>query len=194
MLCQNFKFLLTGFIVILTVSNSKAQDSVRKKHISYIATVHQLNNQSLKGYVHSADSTAIDFSQYSGLSQKIPVANIDYLSFRRRNSIGRGAWIGALIGLGAGVITGLASGSDKKYPYVNDGTLGGAISDAFTIVGNAFAMTAGEKAVVGGLLGATAGSAVGIIIGAVAKKKFIIKGSSEHYREQREKLLKYLHE
>jgi len=67
------------------------------------------------------------------------------------------------------------------YPNPNEDPLG--LGTMMVAVNNAFAMTAGEKAIAGGLaLGAT-GAIVGTIIGAVAKKKFIIGGKKEKFHD-----------
>jgi uncharacterized membrane protein len=87
------------------------------------------------------------------------------------------------VGAVAGIIIGLASGNDPvmAYPNPNEDPLG--LGTMVVAMNNSFAMTAGQKAVFGGLgLGAT-GAIVGSIIGAVAKKKFIISGKREKFHD-----------
>ena len=102
----------------------------------------------------------------------------------------------ALIGLGAGVVSGviigLASGSDKEQPYYSYDQDPTGLGNLFVGIENSFAMTAGEKALAGGIgLGMT-GAITGAIIGAVAKKKFIIGGRKEKYRDLNDHLMKRL--
>jgi len=79
------------------------------------------------------------------------------------------------------VIIGFASGDDKKEAYpTNDPTGLGSFAVSLH---NAFTMTAGEKALVGGVLMGVGGTLTGMVIGAVAKKKFIIGGKKEKYRD-----------
>ena len=76
------------------------------------------------------------------------------------------------------------------YPNPNEDPL--LIGSMVVAMNNAFAMTAGQKAVAGGLgLGAT-GAIVGTIIGSVAKKKFIIGGKKEKFHDLQGELMKKL--
>ena len=76
----------------------------------------------------------------------------------QKGGFGRGAWIGALIGLGTGALAGLISGNDDPNTFL--------------------AMTAGEKALILGTLGGAGGAIIGGIIGLATKKK---KGSAASY-------------
>jgi hypothetical protein len=103
---------------------------------------------------------------------------------KRKHSTLRGALIGFGVGAAAGIIIGLASGNDPVMTY-NPGPYGDPLGlEAISVaMNNSFAMTAGQKAVVGGIgLGVT-GAIVGTIIGTVAKKKFVIGGKKEKFHD-----------
>ena len=53
-------------------------------------------------------------------------------------------------------------------------------------------MTAGEKAMFGAIGLGTSGAIMGIIIGAIAKKKFIIGGKKEVYHDLQSDLMRKL--
>jgi hypothetical protein len=116
-----------------------------------------------------------------------PVSKVNSISLQKKNS----ALKGTLIGLGAGVVTGVvigfASGDDPIEPYT-----GNPFEDFFIALNNSLAMTAGEKALTGGLTFGLTGALTGFIIGKIAKKKFIIGGKKETYRDLQGDLMKRL--
>jgi len=119
----------------------------------------------------------------------IPAENIRSFSLRRKNSALRGALIGFGIGAVAGIVIGLASGDDPVMEYPDPATDPLGLGTFGTALNNAFAMTAEEKAIGGGIgLGAT-GAIIGTIIGAVAKKKFIIGGKKEKFRDLQSEIM-----
>src|SRR5204863_9953675 len=97
---------------------------------------------------------------------------------------------GELIELGndvvSGVIMGYAYGDDSVAPYK------GTFADVFIALGNSFAMTAEEKAVADGIALGLTGAITGFVIGKLAKKKFIIGGKKEVYRDLQGDLMKRL--
>ena len=64
--------------------------------------------------------------------------------------------------------------------------------NAFIAFDNSFAMTAGEKAVAEAILLGGTGAIIGTIVGAIAKKKFIIGGNKKVYRDLQGDLMKRL--
>ena len=54
-------------------------------------------------------------------------------------------------------------------------------------------MTAGEKAVVGGFIGAVTGSLIGALVGSLIKKKFIIGRNKEKFQAMRQNILEKLY-
>ncbi|RYY69091.1 MAG: hypothetical protein EOO13_10505 [Chitinophagaceae bacterium] len=110
----------------------------------------------------------------------IPVKNMKWV--RIKNSFGSNALIA---GGSAGVtfaLVGLAIGQEKK----NDGTLGGALQDAFT-------PTKGEAASLGLVNGLMLGTAFAGIQSAVrGKMKFEINGSQENWKVALKKIQSYM--
>ncbi len=94
-----------------------------------------------------------------------------------------------------GVIAGFASGNDPVYqnPQYNSSQdpygIGYALGSFAVGINNAFAMTAGQKALVGGLGLGVSGALVGAVIGAIAHKKFIINGKKEKFDMMSESVL-----
>jgi hypothetical protein len=99
--------------------------------------------------------TPVPFNMTSGKTgfQIINLSEIDEITLKRKGSAGRGALTGALIGAGAGILIGFASGDD------NTGW---------------FRFSAGEKAAALGLSLGALGGLVGVITGALSRDKFYI--------------------
>lgn len=118
--------------------------------------------------------------------------HLEKLEIKRKGSALRGAWQGALIGLAAGVITGLVSGDDPVSTYDNPND---PLGTALNIYANAFKMTAGEKALGGGILGAGTGGLIGALVGSLVKKKFIIGRNKQKFHSMRQNILEkwYVH-
>lgn len=130
-----------------------------------------------------------------------PYDGIEKIEIKRKAAAGRGAWQGALIGLAAGVIGGLVSGDDPVaptyYPTYNNPNdpFGTALGIAFSNMSNVFRMTAGEKAVTLGIVGAGTGSLIGALVGSLVKKKFIIGRNKQKFHAMRQNILEkvYVH-
>lgn len=119
--------------------------------------------------------------------------HLEKIEIKRKAAAGHGAVHGALIGLTAGIIAGFASGSDPVSTYNNPDDPFGTI---FTSVANAFRMTAGEKAMIGGLTGAATGALIGAVVGSLVKKKFILGRKKEKFEAMRQDVLAklYIHQ
>lgn len=110
--------------------------------------------------------------------EKIHYSNIEQVTLKRKGSTGRGMLQGALIGFATGAITGLIMRDDPPcYPSQQD----------FFGIGTALCedsrITAGQKAVATGSIGAVGGALFGGIIGSVARKRFIIGGNKEKFQK-----------
>ena len=154
-------------------------DSLPKKYQKFHSTIVTNTEEKQTGYLYNIDDstlrvTAVMMSVNTAPNGKLLVQEYKYndintVNLKRHNSVGRGALFGGLIGLGTGALLGLASGDDPKEDW--------------------FAMTAGEKALGLGISMGTMGAIVGLIIGAVAHKKFIIGGSREKFQAMKADLL-----
>ena len=184
---QNFTkmkkiFLLAASFLAIVVTKAQTDSPAAKKQKTFIASVTTMDGSSLKGPLSAVNDTQL-ILKTNNHSLHVPAENLKSFTLKRKHSVARGALIGFGIGAAAGIIIGLASGDDPvmTYPNPNEDPLG--LGTMMVAVNNAFAMTAGEKAIAGGLaLGAT-GAIVGTIIGAVAKKKFIIGGKKEKFHD-----------
>jgi hypothetical protein len=135
------------------------------------------------GYLYGIDDSTISITKMY-LSKKsltsgsvhartYKYADINYVRMKRHNSVGRGALIGGLIGIGAGIAAGFIEGDDKPDP------------DAWI----SFNYTAEQKAIGYGVLLGITGTLIGLIIGAVAHKKFTINGNREKFHAMKTDLL-----
>ncbi len=191
-------FIFTGSVFSQTDSTS----SVKKSALS-IATIKTLDGKKVKGWFYKMNDENIYLLPVKGNKKyfrsseflspdvnaggfNVQVSQINTIALQKKNA----GLKGALLGLGAGVITGaiigFAEGDDPITPYT--GTWG----DIFIGLGNAFAMTAGEKAFMYGSMVGVLGSLTGFIIGKIAKKKFIIGGKKDTYRDLQGELIKRL--
>jgi len=186
--------LLTLCLFTFFVSQAQSDSTKKeKKQKSFIVSIRTLDDKMIKGRLYAINdsqlvlgNSAKSFSNTlpTNDQQYIPAGNIKSFSLKRKNSILKGALIGTGAGAVTGIIIGLVSGDDPVYT--------GSVSDPFTAlavaIGNAFAMTAGEKAALAGVALGVGGAIVGTIIGAVAKKKFIIDGNKEKFRDLRSEI------
>lgn len=179
----------------------------RQKVIPYTAKVRLTQGGTATGWLYSSNENDVSLltatkKELRGLEdssflplprlQSVPIENINTIVIRRKNATTRGIFIGMASGAAAGALIGLISGDDYILPYPsynNDplglGTIGVALS-------NAFASTAEEKALLGAAAGAVFGALTGAVIGSLAKKKFVIGGKKEKYRDLEGKLMQRL--
>ena len=201
------KQILFSAILLATCLSSFAQnDSTEKnkKHIPSLATIHTTEGKTLKGWFYQSDDDqlillptknkkfSLTNAEIKGNTINIGIEQIQSISLRKKNSVLKGMLIGLGVGVATGAIIGFASGDDPVQPYYSSNQDPYGIGNLFVGLNNAFAMTAGEKAVVGAIGLGTSGAIMGAIIGAVAKKKFIIGGKKEVYRDLQGDLMKRL--
>lgn len=175
---RKLSFLLAALIAVSFAQAQLDSSSSAPAQKKFIVIVKTMDNKFLAGKFHSVGDTQLLLIRSSDGLHSIPAENIRFFTLRRKNSVGRGALIGFGVGALTGIIIGFASGDDEiQEPSPNDPWgIGSAIH-------NAFAMTAGQKALVGGLSLGVGGTLVGIIIGAVAKRKFTIGGKKQKFRD-----------
>jgi hypothetical protein len=179
-----------GLFLVLSVNIVVAQtDSVKqvKKPKTFIATVNTISGKMDRGLIYLMEDSTITLKTLPGLKTNFSsrkkldqyslnsyaFENIATVTIRRKNATKRSLLIGAGIGMVTGAVSGLISGDDQLATYdpANDFFGFGGVAVA---VHNMFAMTAGEKALAYGMAGALGGGITGLIIGAIAKKKFFI--------------------
>lgn len=131
---------------------------------TFQAWVTLTDNTQIRGYLYSATEEALvikgeDFAEKTILPETIAV-----LKLRRENSLGRGAWMGALGGLVVGAAAGYASESGSGWEDIG--------------------------AIAGGLIGTPIGALIGVGVGS-AKKTFIVQGDRAIYEAHLSQLQEY---
>ncbi len=180
--------LINACLFILSVSEAQPDSAEVKKQKTFIVLVKTMDSKSTKGNLATINQGQLVLNSFSE-QQFINAENIKSFTLKRKNSVLKGALIGLGVGALTGVIIGFASGDDPvmSYPDPNDDFFG--LGTFATAIHNAFAMTAGQKAAAGGLLMGTSSAIVGTIIGAVARKKFIIGGKKEKFYDLQSELM-----
>jgi hypothetical protein len=187
-------FPIAFLLAALIASTQSDPEQPGKKQRPFVIRVTTNDSKAMTGLLRSINDSQLVLlrslkpapSPVSAHDQfQIPAENIKSLTVRRKNSALKGALIGLGVGALTGIIVGLADGDDPVYTDpVYDPFSAIAVS-----ISNSFAMTAGEKAVVGGLVLGAGGAIIGTIIGAVVKKKFIIGGKKEKFRDLQAELM-----
>jgi len=163
-----------------------AQDSTGLKKISFRIMVTGFDGKASKGWLSKINDSVIAVSPIPRhLFDTILVAGnslrefnyslVSEIKLKRKNGAGRGALIGAACGLLAGVAAGFIEGDDPHVPASQD----------FLGIGEAFRMTAGEKAIVYGFSGGVVAGGIGALIGALAKRTFVIAGKKKNFDDMR---------
>ncbi|TAL43502.1 MAG: hypothetical protein EPN92_10115 [Chitinophagaceae bacterium] len=197
--------LILMAVISAQLLNAQTDSNAGKKKLKkYNARIETLTGEKLKGEVSSIDTNGIHLvtvlkknNNNNGIvsnscSGFISYSQLQKVSFKRKNTVLRSSLIGLGIGAATGVIIGFASGNDRVQPYYTIDQDPLLIGNFFVAMNNAFAMTAGEKALAGGVGLGAMGAIAGAVFGAVAKKKFIIGGKKENYRNLQEELMKRL--
>ncbi len=137
-------------------------------------------NDSAIWLTDDAASVRLNMAERESLAA-IHYHNIEKVIVRRKNATGRSLLLGALAGLGTGVITGLIIGDDPPCS-----SSGPPAPSNFFGLGTALCETvrtsATQKAVALGGTGALGGAIIGGVIGAVAKKTYVINGRKEGFQ------------
>lgn len=157
----------------LAVSHLSAQ---KKKNRPYIARVTQLDGKIVEGILSATDENSITLRNKKAPESAIVIhpETIKKIKIRRKGGTGRGAAIGAGVGLLSGVILGYAQGDDP------------GCADCWW----AWQLQAEDYALAYGVLLAPIGAMTGVIIGSKGPK-FVIKGSREAYLDQISEIRNY---
>lgn len=181
-------FLVAACSMTIVFSQAQTDPATAKRQKVFNASVTTMDGKTLKGSLSAANDTQL-ILKTNNQQMVVPAENLKSFTVKRKHSALRGALIGFGVGAAAGIIIGLASGNDPvmTYPNPNEDPL--LLGSMVVAMNNAFAMTAGQKAIAGGLgLGAT-GAIVGTIIGSIAKKKFTIGGKKEKFHDLQGELM-----
>lgn len=175
---------LTCTLTMLFLQTVKSQDSLKlvnskdtiMKPSFYKVYVYQPHLRGVKGYLVTIEDSSIFISQNKmplsfanvnlAYSEKFDYKSIQKIRLNKPKVLGSSILIGAVVGIIAGALIGYASGDDSGW----------------------FALTAADKAFVGGLIGGGAGTLVGTIIGKASEKKFLINGDWKSLEEMKESL------
>lgn len=171
------KLHLVFALMFLNSVTISAQDSLPKKKIFYKLELQEIPNKYKYGYLINITDDAIFYSSekqrfgtpLQSMDKNIKYNNVAKLKIKRKDAGGRTALVGGGIGLGLGVIAGFIEGDDPEGTFLR--------------------FSAGDKAVFyGGALG-IGGSLIGVIIGSVARKTFIIGGNREKHKAMKLNIL-----
>jgi len=185
---KQLSFLIASlFAFFISQAQSDSITSVKKQK-TFNTSIRTIDHKMINGRLYTINDSQVVLLKSGNNYQYVSAENIKSFSLKRKNSVLRGALIGFGVGAVTGIVIGLASGDDPVY---NE-----PVYDPFSaiVVGisNSFAMTAGEKAVGGGLALGASGAIIGTIIGAVAKKKFIISGKKEKFHDLQAEMMQKL--
>jgi hypothetical protein len=155
-----------------------------KPHFYKAAVTMVAGNSSVNGYLSSiSDSSLYVSKSWVALrnskavsSFKVDFKDIAQVRVKRDGSVGRGALIGGVAGVAAGAILGLATYVEPKDDV-----------DRFANALVGYNRT--TSTVVVGLLGGLSGATVGMLVGALAHKTFVIGGSKEKFQQMKSELL-----
>jgi hypothetical protein len=173
-------------VCLFTIFVSQAQsDSTAsgEKQKSFIASIRTLDDKIIKGKLYAINDSQVVLVKSFNHQYPVPAENIGSFTLKRKNRVLKGALIGFGAGALTGIIIGFASGDDPVTPYPDPSTDIFGIGTFAAGISNAFAMTAGQKAVATGIGLGFSGAIIGTIVGVLAKKKFIIGGKKEKFRD-----------
>ncbi|MEM8894885.1 MAG: hypothetical protein AAGC88_09925 [Bacteroidota bacterium] len=179
------KFVSLTIVIMTTSLSTLSSQEIVQTHKPYRVWISQFNQPlSAQGILYQLNDSSIlasnpwtvkDYTTEDLEIEEINISGIETIKLRRKNRVGRGAWIGAVSGFVVGGLIGLISGDDPPCPR-----------------GAWFCLrsTAEEKAISAGTGLAIVGTAVGSAIGAI-KVKIPINGNQYRYTYNQDKLRKY---
>jgi hypothetical protein len=182
----------------MTAQKVSSGDSISLKKRVYKISIITSDSKKVKGYLANLSDSNLYLSpsplrlslgNSKNYLSSYSFDHLEKIQIKRKGAAGRGAWKGAVIGLATGAIAGFAGGDDPISTYNNPDDPFGTF---FTGLSNAFRMTAGQKAVIGGFIGAASGALTGTLIGMLVKKKFTIGRNKEKYKAMKLDILEKL--
>ncbi len=177
-------FTASLFTLFVSQAQSDSTTTVTKQK-SFNAFVRTMDNKLIKGKFYAINDSQVLVEKSTKKLLPIPAENIRSFTLKRKNVVLKSALIGFGAGALTGIIVGYASGDDPVIQYAGN--------DVFSAFGaslnNAFAMTAGQKAAAAGIGLGLSGAIIGTIIGVLAKKKFIIGGKKERFHDLQSEIM-----
>jgi hypothetical protein len=187
--------LLLALFAALHLSAS-AQDAPQKLKRFKVNVFHDKRDISSGFLVPLSDTmlrmvefaSAINGSDLNSRYRDFHYGSINKITVTRKGSVGKGLLIGTLAGIVLGTTIGYMSGDDPPCtPNSNDVFgLGYALCEGFRT-------TASEKAAMGAVVGGVLGAPVGIGIGALVRKKFIIGRRKQAFQDMHANMLQWIY-
>jgi hypothetical protein len=153
-------------------------DSSLRKRIFKISIADSGVEQA-KGYLSDITDSSLKVAQWpiafrknagtGEIYKEVNYKQLSQVTLKRNHGAGRGAWKGALAGALIGIAAGFIEGDDPEESW--------------------FYVSAGDKALIYGGLGAGVGTGIGALIGALVKKRFVIGGNRERFDEMKSNVL-----
>lgn len=153
----------------MTVNVFAQQGPLSESNKVYKMELNKTASSKLDGYIKNITDSLLYYTTQkcmlgSAISLGDPAisyADIQSIRLKRKGGAGRGALIGCGIGFASGFIVGLAHGDDPK--------------------GSWFSMSASEKGIALGLLGAAGGTMIGLVVGALSSNRFDIRSQKANF-------------
>ena len=186
-------FLLTVCLIGITQ---------QKKQLPNLAVIQTTDGKKIKGWYYAVREDSVlllplptrsfsprDLNKLEGSGRMLSfnIAQIEKIGLAKKNRVLKGALIGMGVGVVSGYIMGLSQGDDPIEPYT-----GNPFEDVIIAVQNGLAMSAQQKAAGGAIVFGFTGTVVGVVLGLVAKKNFVINGKREHFEDKESQLMKRL--
>ncbi len=168
--------------VLFVMAQTDTVHSAKKSKPS-IATVKTMDGKKTTGWFYKIDDEHVyllpaakkkfkpfDYKNFDPNMRTVPIEalQLNTVILKKKNAISKWALIGFGSGAVIGTIIGFSSGDDET---------------------GWFAKTAEEKAVWGAISGGVIGACTGVIIGSLIRKKFVIGGKKETYRDLQSELM-----
>lgn len=165
------KIIFFSLLLVFTVS---ALSQNKKKSKIYKIWVHTVSEPyKVKGYLYETGDDFItiinDSSEGNGNMSSIKIEEIRKIKLRKNGSVGKGAWMGGLIGMGTGIAIGYIDGDDDP---------------------GWFSYSAEEKALSWGATLTIVGAGTGVFIG-TRTKKFTFDQNLDVYTSLRDEINQY---
>lgn len=163
------KQLLLLLCLLGSLFSAGQKDSLPPTGKTYKLVLHSSNGNTGDYFVRGADDSALYVSTTpillgapaSAGESRVPYTNIRSVFVARKGQAGRNALVFGIVGLGLGAIVGFANGDDAP--------------------GGWFRITAGEKALAGGISGGLVGTVIGLVAGALSGRQFMIESQHTNF-------------